>query len=58
MIHSFPKGISPTVNVIEQFGFELAYSGVRVQYASHYAVGTPLQPPKIDFFKKKTKKTP
>ena len=38
-VHTFPKGISPKVNVIVQLEFELAYYDVAVQHVSHYAMG-------------------
>ena len=31
VVHSFPKGISPKVNVIAQLGFELTYYDLAVQ---------------------------
>ena len=34
-IHTFPKGISPKVNVIALLEFELAYYDVAVQHISH-----------------------
>ena len=38
-IHTFPKGISPKVNVIAKQEFELAYFVAAVQYFNHYATG-------------------
>ena len=35
--HTFPKGVNPKVDAIEQLEFELA-----AQYFSHYVTGTPL----------------
>ena len=32
MSHTFPKGISPKLNVIGQLGFELAYFEAAVQH--------------------------
>ena len=40
MVFTFPKGISPKVNVIARLEFELAYYDVVVQYVSHYATTT------------------
>ena len=33
-VHTFPKGTSPKVNVIERLKFELAYGYVAAQYVS------------------------
>ena len=37
-VYTFPKGISPKVNVIAQLEFELAYFEAAVQRYSHYAI--------------------
>ena len=42
-VHTFPKGISPKVNVLAQLEFELTYYDVAVQHISHYAMSTPTQ---------------
>ena len=47
-VHTFPKGISPKVNVIARLEFELAYYDVTVHYVSHYDTGIPLQSLKVD----------
>ncbi len=39
-IHTFPKGISPKVNVIARLWFELAFYCVVVHPVSHYATRT------------------
>ena len=36
-VYTFPKGISPKVNVIAWLEFELAYYDVKVQHVNHYA---------------------
>ena len=35
-VHTFPKGMSPNVNLIVRLEFELAYYVVAVQHMSHY----------------------
>ena len=42
MVHSFPKGICPKVNVIAQLELELAYYDTAVQCFNHYTTRTPL----------------
>ena len=44
MVHAFPKGISPKVNVIAQTEFEFSCSNVMVQHVSHDSTETPLFP--------------
>ena len=44
-VHTFPKGISPKVNVIVRLKFELTYNGVTVQHVSHYTTETHLHDP-------------
>ena len=39
--NTFPKGISPKVNVIEQLDFELNYFNTAVQHFSHNTMDTP-----------------
>ena len=41
-VHTFPKVISPKVNVIGQLEFELAYNDVTVQDVNHYTMRTSL----------------
>ena len=41
MVLTYPKCISPKVNVIVRLRFELAYYDIAVQQVSHYATGTP-----------------
>ena len=41
-VSSFPKGISPKVNIIVQLEFELAYFEATVRHFSHYTLGTSL----------------
>ena len=41
MIHTFPKGICPKVNVIAQLEFELAYYDSAVQCFNYYSTRTP-----------------
>ena len=36
-VHTFPKDISPKVNVIVQLQFKFIYHNVTVQYIRHYA---------------------
>ena len=38
--NTFPKGISPKVNIITGLDFEFAYFKAGVQYFSHYTMGT------------------
>ena len=38
---TFPKGISPKVNVIKQIEFELAYYDVAVMHSRHYNTQAP-----------------
>ena len=40
--HTFPKGISPKVNIIVQLEFELAYINVTIQHIGHDDTETPL----------------
>ena len=40
-VHSFPKGISPKVNIIERLEFELAYSDSAFKHFIPYTTGTP-----------------
>ena len=40
MIHSFYKGISPNVNIIERQKLELTFYDAAVQYAYHHATGS------------------
>ena len=40
MVHTFPKSISPKVNVIAQLGYKLAYSEPTFKFFIHYATGT------------------
>ena len=40
-VHTFPKDISPKMNVIAWLEFELIYFEVAVQHFNHYATGTP-----------------
>ena len=40
-VHTFPRGISPKVNVVVRLEFELTYFEVAVQPFSHYVIGTP-----------------
>ena len=40
-IHTFPKVISPKVNIMVRLEFELTYFKATVQYISHYATGIP-----------------
>ena len=37
---TFPKGISPKINVIVLLEFELTYYDIAVQHITHYAMGT------------------
>ena len=39
-VHTFPKCISPKVNVIAWLEFDLDYIEVAVQYFNHYVTGT------------------
>ena len=38
-VHTFTKGISMKLNVIERLEFELTYYNVTVEYGSHYTTG-------------------
>ena len=40
VLRTFPKGISPKVNVIARLGFELAYYDSAGQYFNHYITRT------------------
>ena len=40
-VHTFPKGISPKVNVLARLEFELAYYDVTIQYISPHTTETP-----------------
>ena len=40
-VHTFPKGISPNVNVIVRLEFEVAYLEVAVNYFSHDTMQIP-----------------
>ena len=39
-LHTFPKGISPKMNVIARLEFEFASYNVTVQHVNYYTVGT------------------
>ena len=41
-IHTFPKVISPKVNLIARLDFERAYYDYAVQHISHYVTGSPV----------------
>ena len=41
-LNTFPKGISPKVNLIERQEFELTHYNDTVQQVSHYNTGIPL----------------
>ena len=41
-IYTFPKGISPRVDIIVWLEFELAYKDVRVLHISHCTMGNPI----------------
>ena len=43
-LYTFPKGISPQVNVIARLEFELTYYNITVQNINHMAMATPLSP--------------
>ena len=47
MVHTFLKGVSPKVNIIE---FELAYYDVTVQCFNPYTTGNPLKKIRIYLF--------
>ena len=36
VVHTFPRGISPKMNVKALFEFELAYNNIAVQHVNHY----------------------
>ena len=38
-VYSFPKGISPKVNVIEQLEFKFPYFDVTILHIDHYIMG-------------------
>ena len=40
-VHTFPKRISPKVNVIVQLKFQLAYFEAAVQHFNYYTMGLP-----------------
>ena len=40
-VYTFPKGLSPKVNMIAPLEFELAYHDIAVQHVSHDTMGTP-----------------
>ena len=40
MVHTFPKGICPKVNVVVRLEFELMYYDSAVQHFNHYTPGT------------------
>ena len=40
MVHTFPAGISPKVNVIAHLDFQPAYCDVTVLQITHYTTGT------------------
>ena len=40
LVITCPKSISPKLNVIANLVFELANSGIAIQYLSHYTVET------------------
>ena len=37
-VHTFPEGISPKVNVIVRWEFELIYDNIEVSHISHYVI--------------------
>ena len=41
MVHTFPKGICPKVNVIVRLEFKLVYYDSTVQHFNHYTTGSP-----------------
>ena len=41
MVHTFPKGICPKVNVIARLEYELAYYDSAVHRFNHYTTRTP-----------------
>ena len=41
MVHTFPKGICPKVNVIARLEYELAYYDSAVNRFNHYTTRTP-----------------
>ena len=42
MIHAFPKGISPKVNVLARLEFELAYYDVKLKHVRHNTMENPI----------------
>ena len=44
MVHTFPKGICPKVNIIVRLEFELAYYDCAVQRFNYYTMKTPPHP--------------
>ena len=43
-VHTFPKDISPKMNVIERLEFELSYYDAAVHHVSHYTTGSRSKP--------------